>query len=120
MIREERVGALGQHAAELHGRGGRRSTPSPRLTICVHMSSRRYESSGSAPASLADSSAARRAMSAGQAFGLEARGEQRGRPAHDLAQLRLAQRRHVDLARARIVERLVVLQMRRGSRNAIS
>src|SRR5215475_8633020 len=41
---------------------------------------------------------------------LETGREQRGRPAHDLAQLRLTQRRHVDLA-MRGIERLVSLQV---------
>jgi hypothetical protein len=44
-----------------------------------------------------------------EAVGLEARREERGRPAHDLAQLALTQRRHVDLA-VHGIERLVVLQ----------
>ena len=45
----------------------------------------------------------------GQMIGLEAGGEQFGRPAYHLAQFRLAQRRHLDLARY-VLERLVVLQ----------
>ena len=48
-------------------------------------------------------------MSAASSIGLEARGEELRRPAHHLAQLRLAQRRHVDLA-VHGIERLVVLQ----------
>jgi hypothetical protein len=44
----------------------------------------------------------------GEFLGLETGGEQRCRPAHHLAQLRLAQRRHVDQPMRR-AERLVLL-----------
>ena len=48
-------------------------------------------------------------MSRGKPVGLEARREELRRAAHHLAQLRLAQRRHIDLL-VHPIERLIVLQ----------
>ena len=109
MAGEEGVGALGQHAAELHGLGRQAQDA---VAAADHVGPHVVEEIGE---QRQGTGVARRFLRraageiGGQLLALEAGGKQRRRLADHLEQLGLAQRRHVDLA-VDGEQRLIVLQ----------
>ncbi len=88
---------------------GKRSTPSPRLIIGVHISSREIRKKRQRAGILGGLSAVRRAISAASPSVSKRAESSCSRPAHRLVQLCLAQRGHVDLL-VRLVKGRIVLQ----------